>query len=93
MFGYKLVKNVEIENLKEELVFCKKTIDSQDKETVELNKKIREYEIMIEKLNLKIKEQEGIISNTMVVKNESNDEKPVKKVRRKSSKKNTKKEI
>lgn len=97
MFGYKLIKNVEIENLKEELVFCRKTIDSQDKEIVELNNKIREYENIIENLNLKIKEQEGIIShlnsNTIVVKSEPNDEKPVKKVRRKSSKKNAKKEI
>ena len=54
MFGYKLVKNEEIKNLKEELVFCRKTIDSQDKEIVELNKKIREYENIIENLNLHI---------------------------------------
>lgn len=102
MFGYKLFKKVEIENLKEEMVFCRKTIDSQDKEIAELNNKIKEYENIIESLRLNVKELEGAIDNfhqtyltpePMILKSEKIDEKPVKKVRRKSSKKNTKKEI
>ena len=81
MFGYRLIKNVEIENLKDELVHANVVIADQTKHITEL-------------LN-KIKEQDSIIANLTEltkVKEEVVEEKPVKKVRRKSSKKTTKKE-
>ena len=81
MFGYRLIKNVEIEHLKDDLAHANVVIADQTKHITEL-------------LN-KIKEQDSIIANLTEltkVKEEVVEEKPVKKVRRKSSKKTTKKE-
>lgn len=81
MFGYRLIKNVEIDHLKDDLAHANVVIADQTKHIAEL-------------LN-KIKEQDSIIANLTEltkVKEEVVEEKPVKKVRRKSSKKTTKKE-
>lgn len=81
MFGYKIIKEVEIENLKDNLAHANVVIADQTKHIAEL-------------LN-KIKEQDSIIANLTEltkVKEETVEEKPVKKVRRKSTKKTTKKE-
>ena len=89
MFGYKLIKNVEIENLKLELVNAKKTVGRQTIQIDELNNKVNE---LVKKIN----EQEkliGKLTETSNVETNSVEEKPVKKkVRRKNTKKNTKKE-
>ena len=81
MFGYRLIKNVEIEHLKDDLAHANVVIADQTKHIAEL-------------LN-KIKEQDSIIANLTEltkVKEEVVEEKPVKKVRRKSTKKTIKKE-
>ena len=81
MFGYRLIKNVEIEHLKDDLAHANVVIADQTKHIAELLDKI--------------KEQESIIANLTEltkVKEEAVEEKPVKKVRRKSTKKTTKKE-
>ena len=81
MFGYKLIKNVEIDALRNNLADAKEIMSSQASQIVELNNKIKELEGRIANLTSPAK-----------VKSETVEEKPVKKVRRKSSKKTTKKE-
>ncbi|MBO7210385.1 MAG: hypothetical protein J6V44_05210 [Methanobrevibacter sp.] len=84
MFGYKLIREVEIENLKKQLSDIKTIANTQANRIVELEKTVKEQETVIANL-----------TNTAKVNSEVNEEKvekPVKKVRRKSSKKNTKKE-
>ena len=81
MFGYKLIKNVEIDALRNKLADAKEIMSSQASQIVELNNKIKELEGTIANLTAPAK-----------VKSETVEEKPVKKVRRKSSKKTTKKE-
>ena len=81
MFGYRLIKTVEIENLRTKLADSKEKIGLQAREIVELNDKIKELENTIAKFNEAAK-----------VNNENKEEKPIKKVRRKSSNKTTKKE-
>ena len=81
MFGYKLIKEDEIENLKLELEETRRIVASN--------------QYLIDELTLKNKEYEAIINDLtkpVNVKNEINENKPVKKVRRKPSKKNNKKE-
>lgn len=81
MFGYKLIKEDEIENLKLELEETRRIVASN--------------QYLIDELTLKNKEYESIINDLtkpVNVKNEINENKPVKKVRRKPSKKNNKKE-
>ena len=81
MFGYKLIKISEIENLNAQLNEANETIASNEK--------------YIDELLNRIKEQEGIIaklSESPKVNNEQAEEKIVKKVRRKTIKKTTKKE-
>lgn len=81
MFGYRLIKNVEIDHLKDDLAHANAVIADQIKHIAELLDKI--------------KEQDAIIANLTElskVKEETVEEKPIKKVRRKSSKKTTKKE-
>ena len=73
MFGYRLIKTVEIENLRTKLADSKEKIGLQAREIVELNDKIRELENTIAKFNEAAK-----------VNNEIKEEKPIKKVRRKS---------
>lgn len=81
MFGYRIIKEVEIENLKSQLADANRVIDTQTKNIVDLLNKIKELEMVIDNLN-----------ESKTVKAESTEEKPIKKVRRKSSKKTTKKE-
>ena len=81
MFGYRLIKNDEIENLKDNLAHANVVIADQTKHIAELLNKIKEQDAIIANLNELTK-----------VKEETVEEKPVKKVRRKSSKKTTKKE-
>ena len=81
MFGYRLIKTVEIENLRTKLADSKEKIGLQAREIVDLNNKIKELENTIANFNEAAK-----------VNNENKEEKPIKKVRRKSSKKTTKKE-
>jgi uncharacterized coiled-coil protein SlyX len=81
MFGYKLIKEDEIENLKRQLADANEDVVAQAKKIAELNNKIKEYEKTIANLT----KHEN-------VKIESKEEKPVKKVRRKYTKKNNKKE-
>ena len=81
MFGYKFIKEEEIENLKQELKEANFVIDEKTKQ--------------ISELIAKIDEQDKIIANLTKpsnVNNESKEEKPIKKVRRKYTKKNPKKE-
>lgn len=109
MFGYRLVKNVEMENLKSNLVEFKLIVDKQEnrinellnqikkqeQQVADLLGKIEEQKAHIAELQGKFKEQESTVVNlTGIVKdtNERIDEKPIKKVRRKSTKKITKKE-
>ena len=84
MFGYRLIKNVEIENLKSNLKEANFVISENEKKIAELIKKINEQEKVIANLT----------TPTVVKTNnkEEKSEKPVKKVRRKYTKKNTKKE-
>ena len=82
MFGYKLIKKSEIENLKLRLEDALDTIILREREIVELESKIKEQENTIAKLSNPTKDKQETTT----------EEKPVKKVRRKSSKKTTKKE-
>jgi predicted nucleic acid-binding Zn-ribbon protein len=81
MFGYRIIKEVEIENLKSQLADANGIIDAQTKHIADLLNKIVELEKVVADLN-----------ESKTVKVEITEEKPVKKVRRKSSKKTTKKE-
>jgi hypothetical protein len=81
MFGYKLIKTEEYEKLKSNLADANGIIESQTAHIADLNNKIEGLEKVIATLN-----------ETATVKNDHVEEKPVKKVRRKSSKKTTKKE-
>lgn len=81
MFGYRIIKEVEIENLKSQLADANRFIDTQTKHVADLLNKITELEMVIDNLN-----------ESKTVKDESIEEKPIKKVRRKSTKKTTKKE-
>lgn len=85
MFGYKLIKTTEFENLKSQLADVQIIANTQAKRIAELEKEVKEKEATIANLT----------KPTTTVKNENVEEKiekPVKKVRRKSSKKTTKKE-
>ena len=81
MFGYKLIKTSEYEELKSNLANANRVIEVQTAHIADLNNKIEGLEKVIATLN-----------ETTTVKNDHVEEKPVKKVRRKSSKKTTKKE-
>lgn len=81
MFGYKLIKNEEIENLKYNLDNVVDIVESHMELIDELNAKINEHESIISNLTKQIKE-----------KTDNNEDKPVKKVRRKSTKKTKKEE-
>ena len=81
MFGYKLIKTEEYEKLKSNLADANGIIESQTAHIAELINRIEGLEKVIATLN-----------EDTTVKNEHVEEKPVKKVRRKSSKKTTKKE-
>ena len=91
MFGYRLIKEVEIENLKRE---AEKKLQ---KNSEEYKKIIEAQRSLIAELESKVKEQETTIANLTKTKNvkkeriTTTEEKPVKKVRR-NSKKTTKKE-
>lgn len=85
MFGYKLIKTTEFVTLKSQLADVQIIANTQAKRIAELEKELKEKEATIANLT----------KPTTTVKNENVEEKaekPVKKVRRKSSKKNTKKE-
>ena len=84
MFGYKLIREVEIENLKKQVSDIKTIANTQANRIVELEKTVKEQESVIANLTNATKVNSEV--------NEEKIEKPVKKVRRKSSKKNTKKE-
>ena len=81
MFGYKIIKEIEIENLTKQLTDAKGIIVSQTLHIADLVNKIKELEKIISTLN-----------ETKPVKTDNVEETPVKKVRRKSSKKINKKE-
>ena len=81
MFGYRLIKNVEIDHLKDNLAHANVVIADQTKHIADLLNKIAELEKVVADLN-----------ESKTVKVESAEEKPVKKVRRKSTRKTTKKE-
>ena len=81
MFGYKIIKEIEIENLTKQLTEAKGIIVSQTLYIADLVDKIKELEKIISALN-----------ETKPVKTDNVEESPVKKVRRKSSKKINKKE-
>ena len=81
MFGYKIIKEAEIENLKDNLAHANVVIADQTKHIAELIDKIKEQDSIIANLTELTKVKEEVV-----------EEKPVKKVRRKSSKKTTKKE-
>ena len=81
MFGYRLIKNVEIDHLKDDLAHANVVIANQTKHIADLLNKIAELEKVVADLN-----------ESKTVKVEITEEKPVKKVRRKSTKKTTKKE-
>lgn len=81
MFGYKLIKNEEIENLKYNLDNVVDIVEAQMEMIDELNAKINEHESIISNLTKQTKE-----------KTDNNEDKPVKKVRRKSTKKTKKEE-
>lgn len=87
MFGYKLIKKEELETLKVEIESLKSALKEVN---CAFDEKVKENEKMITKIN----EQEKIIANLTQSKfnNENNTEKPVKKVRRKCTKKTIKKE-
>lgn len=77
MFGFKLIKKKEFENLKEELRKAKTISDAQATYIAQLEYMMREMEVKQSELNVKV---------------EPSEEKPVKKVRRKSTNKTIKKE-
>ena len=81
MFGYRLIKNVEIEHLRDDLAHANVVIADQTKHIAELLDKIKEQDSIIANLTELTKVKEEVV-----------EEKPVKKVRRKSTKKTTKKE-
>ena len=81
MFGYKIIKEIEIENLTKQLTDAKGIIVSKTLHIADLVNKIKELEKIISALN-----------ETKPVKTDNVEENPVKKVRRKSTKKTTKKE-
>ena len=81
MFGYRLIKNVEIDHLKDDLAHANVVIADQTKHIAELLDKIKERDAIIANLTELTKVKEEVV-----------EEKPIKKVRRKSSKKTTKKE-
>ena len=81
MFGYKLIKTSEIEHLKDDLAHANVVIANQTKRIAELLDKIKEQDAIIANL-----------SELTKVNNEQAEEKIVKKVRRKTIKKTTKKE-
>ena len=83
MFGYKLIKEVEIENLKNELANAKADVKRYETRIAELEKTIDEKDATILRLSDVNVKDEPV---------EEKPEKPVKKVRRRSSKKNIKKE-
>ena len=89
MFGYRLIKEVEIENLKRE---AEKKLQ---KNSEEYKKIIEAQRSLIAELESKVKEQESIIANLTkpkkVKKDSVKEETPVKKVRR-NTKKTVKKE-
>lgn len=82
MFGFKLIKTKEFENLKADLAAANDACDAYVKRIDELLNIIEEQKVVITNLT----------ESTEVNKTESTEEKPVKKVRRKSTKKTTKKE-
>ena len=81
MFGYRIIKEVEIDHLKDDLAHANVVIADRTKHIAELLDKIKERDAIIANLTELTK-----------VKEETVEEKPIKKVRRKSSKKTTKKE-
>ena len=81
MFGFRLIKKTEIENLLAELAKAKEIAATQAKQIAELNANIKKQEETIANLTATTPNVEKVV-----------EEKPVKKVRRKSSKKTTKKE-
>jgi uncharacterized coiled-coil protein SlyX len=83
MFGYKLIKEVEIENLKNELANAKADVKRYETRITELENTIEEKDATILRLSDANVKDEPV---------EEKPEKPVKKVRRRSSKKNIKKE-
>jgi hypothetical protein len=83
MCGYKLIKSKEIENLKKELANAKADVKRYETRIAELEKTIDEKDATILRLSDANVKDEPV---------EENPEKPVKKVRRRSSKKNIKKE-
>ena len=82
MFGYRLIKDVVIEDLKSQLDDANETITSQMKEIAKLIEQVKERDCIIANLS----------KESATVKNEIVEEKPIKKVRRKNTKKTTKKE-
>lgn len=85
MFGYRLIKNEEIENLKLQLASAYEEVVTQANKIEALENKIKEYEKIVNNFTKSTK-----VKNDN--KTESKEEKPVKKVRRKYTKKTTKKE-
>ena len=83
MFGYKLIKEVEIENLQRELANAKADVKRYETRITELENTIDEKDATIARLSDVNVKDEPV---------EEKPEKPVKKVRRRSSKKNIKKE-
>ena len=81
MFGYRLIKEVEIEKLQKKLEEYNKIVESQRSLIAELESKIKEQETTIANLT----------KQKRVNKDSVQEEKPVKKVRR-NTKKTVKKE-
>lgn len=81
MFGFKLIKNGEFEKLTNDLADAKDVINTQMIKIDELNLKIVNLEKQIADLTAPAKVETATV-----------EEKPVKKVRRRSSKKSNKKE-
>ena len=81
MFGYKIIKEIEIENLTKQFTDAQAIIVSQTLHIADPVNKIKEFEKITSALN-----------ETKPVKTDNVEENPVKKVRRKSSKKINKKE-
>ena len=89
MFGYKIIKSKEIERLKSdlealeiELEDANETIEAQAKNILELLDTIKNQDSIIANLT----------KNTTTTDSDVQEEKPVKKVRRKTTKKINKKE-
>ena len=82
MFGYRLIKEVEIEKLQKNLEEYNKIVEAQRSLIAELESKVKEQETTIANLTKpkKVKKDNSV-----------QEDKPVKKVRR-SAKKTTKKE-